>query len=207
MLLLSLRHALVFVATLFLAKLTFAYPISTRFFDDTELVERGEGFEELSLYGRDAVLDSESLSLRDLLKDIDVYTRAPESFEPFDDADLEARANHPIKVTSKAKNDIKAMLPAGHSRQDYKNAKNWHRQQMQSYMAAKGATHATILRGAHSGGTNPNERAHITASMRNNNGKVITSSHRGANGKVKKSNSHHVYTSGHPPKGRVPHVP
>ncbi|KAJ3542445.1 hypothetical protein NMY22_g3513 [Coprinellus aureogranulatus] len=178
MLLLSLRHALVFISTLFLAKLTFAYPISTRSLDDQELVERGEEFEELSLYGRGAIVEPESLSLRDLLEDIDLYIRTPGALEIFDDADLGARANHPIKVTSKAKNDIKAMLPASHSRQDYKNAKNWHRQQMQSYMAAKGATHATILRGAHSGGTNPNERAHITASMRNNNGKVITSSHR-----------------------------
>ncbi|KAJ3519878.1 hypothetical protein NMY22_g13002 [Coprinellus aureogranulatus] len=207
MLLLSLRQAFLFIATLLFVKLTFAYPISAGTTDEWELVERANRPSEQPVHAGNGVIQPWSRHRRDVSEAGGIYTRTPDTLHGLLDIVLEARRNHAIKVSAKAKNDIKAMLPAGHSRQDYKNAKNWHRQQVQGHMNTHGGKKATIVRAAHSGGSNPSEAAHITAKMSNRKGRPIRSTFKDASGKSHRSTSHHVYTKGSPSGAAIPHAP
>jgi len=164
----SLRNALLAFTTLCLVNLAFALPVLRN--GDRHLVSRAQGSDASAVFGRETILYSEILALREFLDGIDtnVYTRSPSGFQSVEEIQLEARkgpSGHHITVAPKAKQDIRKMLPAGHTRQDYKAAKKYHRDQVQNHMNTHGATHATITRGAHSGGSVKTEPQHITAQL------------------------------------------
>ncbi|KAF6757877.1 hypothetical protein DFP72DRAFT_1065136 [Ephemerocybe angulata] len=203
---LSFRNAFLALATVCLINFTFALPLLRN--KNNDLVGRDYGSDALTtLVGRDNDFHSQSLSQRDLWRGTDsrVYTRSPNGLQSLEEALLETRKNHPIRVTAKAKQDIKNMLPPNHTRQDYKNAKQWHRDQVQPHMNAHGATSATIKRGAHSGGFNRHAPPHITAKLKGPNG-VIHTQYTNSKGQRRTADQHHVPVHGAPHGATIPHT-
>ncbi|KAF6741233.1 hypothetical protein DFP72DRAFT_862801 [Ephemerocybe angulata] len=153
-----------------------------------------------TVLGRDVIPNTESLSVRDLLETINTYARSPDRVQSFDGVKLEARRNHPIKMNRDARNDIHAMLLLGHTDKQYKAAKKWHRKQVQRYIDRKPnirGGRAVIQRAAHAGGSNPDEKNHITAQFYKG-GQQVETSFTDRRGRKVYTPTHHVYTKGSP---------
>ena len=84
----------------------------------------------MSLVGRDSGADANLLSLRELLEDLDVYTRSPSDSLAFEDDELAARRTAQISRT--ARKDIKIM--ASGEMKKYRKLVNWHKGQVRNAM-------------------------------------------------------------------------
>ncbi|KAJ3520418.1 hypothetical protein NMY22_g12767 [Coprinellus aureogranulatus] len=191
----SFKHALLALGTLLLVKLAFAVPVPSN--ADGDLVEREQA--DSLLVDRDSGFDDAALSLRAILEGLDVDTRS--TFE--DDDDLFART---VQISRTARKDIKAM--AGGDKKKYRKLVNWHKDQargaMNTHPHLTTAHRGTVMRGAHSGGTNPHEPIHITAKFHNAAGQRLgtVNPHNG-----RPTRSFHINTGGHPPGAHAPHIP
>ncbi|KAJ3518528.1 hypothetical protein NMY22_g13628 [Coprinellus aureogranulatus] len=201
----SPKNVFLAVTTLVFVNFTSAYPVLRGAAGESELLERTQEFDNL-LFERDVVIDAEPLSLRDLEESPAVYQRASEILEAFQYADLEARTRprhqkpkrKAIKFSNKSKEDIRNMLPAGHTRQQYKDVKNWHRQKIQAHMDQHGYTKADVTRGLHKGGFNANEGGHITATFHKGT-QLVQSQFIDKDGRPATAGKHHLHHDEKPP--------
>ncbi|KAJ3532722.1 hypothetical protein NMY22_g7628 [Coprinellus aureogranulatus] len=194
----SLQHALLVLTALIFVQLTLAIPILYK--ADGELTPR----EELSLKG----VDDLSLLLRELVSIIHVESHFLSTdilLSKEDEIAARSLLNRPVTIAKKAVSQIKEMVKKTPGAKVGKIVK-WHKDQVRKHMKKdpnlKG-TSATVQHAAHSGGSNPKEKIHITAMFKK--GKEVKGT---VNPWTKAMTKlHHVYTNNrHPPGAQAPHV-
>ncbi|KAJ3521045.1 hypothetical protein NMY22_g12479 [Coprinellus aureogranulatus] len=217
----SLKHALLAFTTVFLVKLTLAHPLPSVVYSESRQLDARQD-DAPAILNRGTSSELGHVSFREFLDDFQVYTRAHNTHpRPASRIEVSAEARKQIRKMAGIKPlRMKAnkVIYRKADKRKYRKLEKWHKKQLyremkhNPHLQSHGAVKGEIAFAAHSGGSNPKEKVHITAAFRMGDGQPISHVITDEDGNPKSTDLYHVYTSnpnnpeGHPPGVKAPHI-